>query len=99
MGVPILSKVLIALRESRPSESSQPANPGAGDEKKDLAAANVAAVNNGAEEAQKSDSEESLQEGVKAVEAVTLSWSKKTLCLVFFKSVVLFTLVATKTNR
>lgn len=85
MAVPILSKILIALRESKASDAQIATT---GDEK-DISNADVAAVNNGSEGSQLSGSEndEPFQDGVRAVEAVTLSWSKKTLALVFFKSV------------
>ncbi|KAM7189128.1 hypothetical protein V8F33_010249 [Rhypophila sp. PSN 637] len=86
MSVPVLSKILVAFRESS-SKASETQAVTPGDEKKDLAAADVAAVNNGSDGSQQGDPDrpdENLQEGVKAVEAVTLSWSKKTLALVFF---------------
>ncbi|KAK4215040.1 ClpP/crotonase-like domain-containing protein [Rhypophila decipiens] len=73
--------------DSKLSKASETQAVTAGDEKKDLAAADVAAVNNGSDVSQHGDSDrsdENLQEGVRAVEAVTLSWSKKTLALVFF---------------
>ncbi|KAM7200343.1 hypothetical protein V8F20_005320 [Naviculisporaceae sp. PSN 640] len=65
------------------SFDAQAATPG---NEKDVSNADVAAVNNGSDGSQQGDSDNdaSFQDGVKAVEAITLSWSKKTLALVFF---------------
>jgi len=100
MGVAIMSKILVALRSSRAEEAA--AGPEAvtpTDEKKGPSVTDVKAdganSQDGSREAQEGGQEsqdelhpdEKLQSGVKKVEAVTLTWSKKSLIAVFIKSV------------
>lgn len=98
MGVPIMSKILVALRSSRPDESAAgPEGVSPIDEKKDPSATGVNAVGansqDGSQDQEAQDSQDelhpdkNLQDGVKKFEAVTLTWSKASLIAVFVKSV------------
>lgn len=104
MGVPIMSKILLAFRPSSPD--ADPAAAGSEgvrpmDEKKGVSV-NAAGANSreGSQEAQESQEgqesqdelhpDENLQSGVKKVEAVTLTWSRTSLIAVFIKSVLPF---------